>query len=78
MRIGSKVIKLMIWDTAGQEQFRSITKLFYKDSAAAVIVYDITRESSFQNVKDWQNEIQNNAGDDILPYLVGNRADIEE
>lgn len=43
MRIEGKIIKLMIWDTAGQEQFRSITKLFYKNSDAAVIVYDVTR-----------------------------------
>lgn len=43
MRIENKVIKLQIWDTAGQEQFKSITKLFYKNSQAAIIVYDVTK-----------------------------------
>lgn len=54
------IIKLQIWDTAGQEQFRSITKLFYKNSQAALIVYDMTKRESFEHVGDWLNEIEEN------------------
>ncbi len=55
---GKSLIKLQIWDTAGQEQFRSITKLFYKNSQAALIVYDVNRHDSFDNVGSWLNEIE--------------------
>ena len=73
------IIKLQIWDTAGQEQFRSITKLFYKNSQAALIVYDVTKRESFDHVGDWLHEIEENRDqDDMLVYLVGNRVDIGE
>eukprot|EP00347_Sterkiella_histriomuscorum_P005565 403356122 len=78
MKIDGKIIKLMIWDTAGQEQFRSITKLFYKNSDAAVIVYDVTKRVSFEDVEEWQEEIINNTDEDVLQYLVGNRVDLQE
>ena len=73
------MIKLQIWDTAGQEQFRSITKLFYKNSQAAIIVYDVTKRASFESVPSWLNEIEENRDqDDMLVYLVGNRVDLGE
>ncbi|CDW79731.1 UNKNOWN [Stylonychia lemnae] len=78
MKIEGKIIKLMIWDTAGQEQFRSITKLFYKNSDAAIIVYDVSRRESFDDVQTWQNEIENNTDESVLQYLVGNRVDLED
>lgn len=80
MRIdGKAVIKLQIWDTAGQEQFRSITKLFYKNSQAAIVVYDVTKRESFEDVASWLDEIEDNRDqDDMLVYLVGNRVDLAE
>ena len=76
---GRALVKLQIWDTAGQEQFRSITKLFYKNSQAAVIVYDVTKRDSFQNVESWLEEIEDNRDqEDMLVYLVGNRVDLAE
>lgn len=54
------VVKLQIWDTAGQEQFRSITKLFYKNSHAAVVVYDVTKADSFEDIGGWLEEIEEN------------------
>ena len=70
-------IKLQIWDTAGQESFRSITRIFYKESHAVILVFDITTQESFLNVRDWYKEIYNNASQDVLIYLVGNFADKE-
>jgi small GTP-binding protein len=76
---GKAVIKLQIWDTAGQEQFRSITKLFYKNSQAAIVVYDVTKRESFEDVGSWLEEIEENRDqDDMLVYLVGNRVDLAE
>ena len=79
MRIDNQhIIQLQIWDTAGQESFRSITRIFYKGSHAVILVYDITSQISFENARDWKKEIENNADRDVLVYLVGNRADLEE
>ena len=76
---GKALIKLQIWDTAGQEQFRSITKLFYKNSQAAIVVYDVTKRESFDDVNSWLEEIEDNRDqDDMLVYLVGNRVDLAE
>lgn len=62
MRIANRhVITLQIWDTAGQESFRNITRIFYKGSHAVIMVYDITREESFENMKVWREEVENNA-----------------
>ena len=71
------LIKLQIWDTAGQESFRSITRIFYKGSHAVMLVFDITTRSSFENIRTWKKEIENNAEEGIVCYLVGNFADLE-
>jgi small GTP-binding protein len=55
------LIKLQIWDTAGQESFRSITRIFYKGSHAVMLVFDITTRESFNSIRNWQKEIENNA-----------------
>jgi len=77
MRIDNQhIIQLQIWDTAGQESYRSITRIFYKGSHAVILVYDITSYQSYESVKEWKKEIENNADRDVLVYLVGNRADL--
>ena len=61
-----KNIKFDIWDTAGQEKFRSLTKIFYKDAAVAILVYDITRKSSFEEITNyWINQLKENANKNI-------------
>ena len=70
------MIQLQIWDTAGQESFRNITRIFYKGSHAVILVYDITNSESFENVRRWKQEIENHAEKDVICYLVGNRADL--
>ena len=63
---GGKSIKFEIWDTAGQEKYRSLTKIFYKDAGAAILVYDITRKESFDELqKYWLNQIKDFAPKDI-------------
>ena len=62
-------IKLNIWDTAGQEKFRSLSKLFYKDANAAILVYDITNKKSFNEIKDyWYNQIKESSQENINKY----------
>ena len=70
-------VKVQVWDTAGQEIFRSITRSYYRDSACAIIVYDITDQSSFAKVEDWIRDVRNLAPSDCLLALVGNKLDLE-
>ena len=56
---GGQCIKFEIWDTAGQEKYRSLTKIFYKDAAVAILVYDITRKESYEELKNyWYNQLK--------------------
>ena len=69
---------VQIWDTAGQEQFKSIVRGYYKDSAVALVVYDITNKDSFQNIQNWITDCQNLAPSSILIILIGNKSDLED
>ena len=71
LEIEGKMIKMQIWDTAGMESFRSITRIFYRDAHLVCVVYDITKEDSFDHIDDWDQEIENNADKDTLIYLIG-------
>ena len=72
----TQTIHLDIWDTAGQEKFRSVARSFYKDAIIVVLVYDITNKLSFTNLKDvWLPEIKNNGEENIILGVVGNKND---
>ena len=72
-----KSIKFEIWDTAGQEKYRSLTKIFYKDAKAAILVYDITRKSSFDEIKNyWYNQLKDFAPKNIIIAIAGNKCDL--
>ena len=74
-----KELKFDIWDTAGQERYRSLTKLFYKDTNAAILVYDITREDSFEQLQTyWIKQIREFSGKDIITVIVANKSDLIE
>jgi Ras-related protein Rab-2A len=75
---GSKTVKLQIWDTAGQEIFRSIIKSYYKNAAAVILVYDVTDRKSFTSLESWLGEIRQNANSKITIVLVGNKIDLED
>ena len=76
IKVDEKVIKLQIWDTAGQESFRSVTRIFYKGAHLVFLCYDITREDTFRNLKTWLNDIRQHASDNVLVYLIGSKADL--
>ena len=70
-------VKLQIWDTAGQESFRSITRSYYRGAICSLLVYDITRRTSFQNVVRWLEEMREHAYSKMLIILVGNKKDLD-
>merc|ERR1711898_49091 len=76
IEIDGKVIKLQIWDTAGQERFRTITSSYYRGAHGIIVVYDVTDDESFQNVKDWMKEIDRYATNTVHKMLVGNKCDL--
>ena len=70
-------ITLDIWDTAGQEKYRALTKFFFKGAKMAVLVYDITRRESFDNLKSiWLKELKEHADEDIVLAIAGNKSDL--
>jgi Ras-related protein Rab-2A len=77
VQIEGQDVKVQIWDTAGQEIFRSITRSYYRDSACAIIVYDITDRNSFDKLEDWIRDVRNLAPPDCLLVLFGNKLDLE-
>ena len=77
LEVKDRSIRVQIWDTAGQEAFKSITRSYYKNSACAMIVYDITNKKSFENVTSWLNECKEMCSKDILIILIGNKTDLE-
>ncbi|KAJ9446317.1 Ras-related protein Rab-1A [Diplonema papillatum] len=77
MDIGGKVVKLQIWDTAGQEKFRALHNKFFRGAGAAAVVFDVTNLDSFRSVKGWAQEVRRHAGEPAM-LLVGNKADLCE
>ena len=77
IQVNDRNVRVQIWDTAGQESYRSITRSYYKSSTCAFIVYDITNKKSFTNVTSWLNECREMCFKDILICLVGNKTDLE-
>ena len=78
VKIENSNIKLQIWDTCGQEVYRSIIGSFYRNSSLAIIVYSIDNENSFNNIESWLNELKSKGNPDINIILVGNKADLED
>ena len=76
--IDDKIYRIQICDTAGQENFRSITRAYYKNSACALIVYDISRKESFENISSWIEDCKNSSPKSVFMVLVGNKCDLEE
>ena len=67
--------KVCIWDTAGQERFRAITKNYYKGAHGIMLIYDVTRQETFLNVRNWLTQIKENASDKATIFLIGNKCD---
>ena len=78
LKINDKVIKLQIWDTCGQEVYRSLISSFYRNSSLAIMVYAIDNDDSFKHLESWLNEIKTHSNPDIKIFLIGNKIDLEE
>ncbi|EME26487.1 GTP-binding protein YPTC1 [Galdieria sulphuraria] len=76
IELDGKTVKLQIWDTAGQERFRTITSSYYRGAHGIIIVYDVTDQESFNNVKTWLHEIDRYANESVNKLLVGNKNDL--
>ena len=72
-----KIYRIQIWDTAGQEMFRSITRAYYKNSVCACVVYDITNRTSFDNIKSWIEDCKKHSPKTVFLVLIGNKNDLE-
>ena len=77
LEIDEEIYRIQIWDTAGQENFRSITRAYYKNSVCALVVYDITSPDSFNNVQSWIEDCKNQSPKSVFMVLVGNKCDLE-
>ena len=72
-----KKIKLQIWDTAGQDRFRAITKNYYKSAHGVVLMYDVSNAQTFSNIKNWIDQIKKEAQENIVIFIVGNKIDVD-
>ncbi|KAJ8774351.1 hypothetical protein K2173_011600 [Erythroxylum novogranatense] len=77
MDIDGKEVKAQIWDTAGQERFRAVTSAYYRGAVGALVVYDITRQSTFESVTRWLDELKTHSDSSMARMLVGNKCDLE-
>jgi small GTP-binding protein len=75
--IDGKLIRAQIWDTAGQERYRAITSAYYRGAVGALLVYDISKSTSFENVEKWLKELKDHADSSIVVMLTGNKCDLK-
>ena len=78
MYVEEKIIILNLWDTAGQERFKSLIPSYIKDSAVAIVVYDVTSRDSFLSVEKWIEDAKALRDDEVLLILAGNKADMAD
>lgn len=81
LELNNKRIKLTVWDTAGQERFRTLTSSYYRGAQGVVMVYDVTRRDSFDNLEHWLKEVKlysPNNGEGVVKLLVGNKIDLPD
>ena len=76
IQIGEKTVKMQIWDTAGQERFRNVVASYFRGSNGILLIYDVTNKDSFKNLDNWLEVIENNASDNVLKILIGNKIDL--
>ncbi|KAK4369220.1 hypothetical protein RND71_013012 [Anisodus tanguticus] len=77
VEIDGKEIKAQVWDTAGQERFRAVTSAYYRGAVGALVVYDISRKTTFENIKRWLDELNTHCDTTVARMLVGNKCDLE-
>ena len=78
IKINESIIKMQIWDTCGQEAYKSLISSFYKNAILAILVYSIDNYESFENIKLWLNELKIHSNPDVKIFLIGNKIDLED
>jgi small GTP-binding protein len=78
LEIEGKTVKAQIWDTAGQERYRAITSAYYRGAIGALLLYDVSASLTFQSLSRWLQELRDNADNNIVVMLVGNKCDLQE
>ncbi|ORC88450.1 ras-related rab-4 [Trypanosoma theileri] len=78
VQLAGRKVKLQIWDTAGRERYKSVTRSYYRGAVGCLIVYDITQRSSYESVPQWLNDVRQLAGKDVVVMLIGNKSDLSE
>lgn len=76
IQVDGKIIKAQVWDTAGQERYRAITSAYYRGAVGALLVYDIAKHVTYENVERWLKELRDHADHNIVIMLVGNKSDL--
>ena len=76
LKINKDIFKIEIWDTAGEERYKSITSAYYKGAKGAIIVYDITSEKSFNNIETWIQEVKGKSSNNLQILIIGNKSDL--
>ncbi|KAG6433242.1 hypothetical protein SASPL_104850 [Salvia splendens] len=76
LQVEGKTVKAQIWDTAGQERYRAITSAYYRGAVGALVVYDLTKRQTFENVQRWLRELRDHADSNIVIMLAGNKSDL--
>ncbi|CAN1345472.1 Ras-related protein RABA2a [Linum perenne] len=77
VQVEGRVVKAQIWDTAGQERYRAITSAYYRGALGALLVYDVTKPTTFENVSRWLKELRDHADSNIVIMLIGNKTDLK-
>lgn len=77
VNVDEKTIKAQIWDTAGQERYRAITSAYYRGAVGALLMYDISKQESYESVARWLTELREHADSQIVIMLVGNKCDLK-
>ncbi|PSC70713.1 ras-related RIC2 [Micractinium conductrix] len=78
LTIDGDLVKCQIWDTAGQERYRAITNAYYRGAVGALLVYDVTRQKTFESIPRWLSELREHASADMVVMLVGNKTDLKD
>ncbi|CAA0814078.1 Ras-related protein RABA2a [Striga hermonthica] len=77
LQVEGRTVKAQIWDTAGQERYRAITSAYYRGALGALLVYDVTKKTTFENVNRWLRELRDHADSNIVIMLIGNKTDLK-
>ncbi len=78
LEVAGKTVRLQIWDSAGQENYRSITRAYYRNTICAFLIYDVTSRKSFENVREWFSEAKNHGNANMYFVLLGNKCELDQ